>query len=64
MSSLKKAPDFLDVVTEFKELVENKSTDSVSNQKKAKAWMEIAAAFSSNTGVMKRDANQLKNLHF
>jgi len=65
----KKAPAFselekqtmIELVNQYKLIIEDKRTDYGTNNKKAKAWDAISGKFSSQHGVQKRSAMQLKN---
>ena len=64
----KKAPDvtsleqtlLLDLINEYKHIIEDKSKKFGSNDTKQKIWDVIATRFSSQQGVSKRTAKQIR----
>ena len=52
-----------DLVVKYSEVLENKRTDAVSAQVKAKCWQELAVEFNaSSTSAIHREVTQLKHV--
>lgn len=54
---------FLECLQQFKDKIENKTTNAVSNIEKQTAWDQLTVMFNSMPGVSKRKCKQLKDLH-
>ncbi|XP_064485860.1 myb/SANT-like DNA-binding domain-containing protein 3 [Ornithodoros turicata] len=53
---------FLELLRNYKGIVENKKTDSVSAKSKQQAWEKMAAEFNSIPGVVHRNVKQLRKV--
>ena len=52
-----------DLVTKYRDVIENKKTDAVSAQSKARCWAELAGEFNaSSTAGSHREVLQLKHV--
>mgnify|MGYP000282507337 CR=1 FL=1 len=69
MTSKKKSPNFtvtekeilLDMVDQFKYIIEDKRSDTQAIAKKNNAWVELSKRFCSQPNTYSRTAKQLKN---
>lgn len=50
------------LLPKYKEVIENKKTDALTNSEKAAAWLSLTLDFNTISTVYKRTENNLKNL--
>lgn len=51
----------INLVCQFRNVLENKKTDAVSNQKKSEMWAKLAESFNATSGRSPRDASSLRS---